>query len=54
MSRVLTISLIPSVTDRVVSSATTESKSSGKRCFICAISLLSPAAASTALDPGNW
>ena len=40
MNSVLTISLIPSVTDRVVSSATTKSRSSGKRCFICAISFL--------------
>ena len=32
----------------------TESMSSGKRCFIWAINFLTPAAASTAFEPGNW
>ena len=52
MSSVLTISLIPSVTDRVVSSATAKSKSSGKRCFNCVINFVTPAAADC-IDPGN-
>ena len=53
MRRVSIISLIPSFTARVVSTGIEKSISPGKRCFASANSFLTPAAVSTALDPGN-
>jgi len=51
--RVWTISLMPSVTARVVSRATTTSRSGGKLALSCSMSFLVPSAASMALEPGS-
>ena len=51
---VWTISLMPSVTGRVVSSDTTYSMSRGKRCLSSSIVALIRLATSSALVPGIW
>ena len=51
---VLTISSMPAVTARVVSSDTTYSRSSGKRVFTSRISALARSTVAMAFDPGSW
>ncbi|MBV6506137.1 MAG: hypothetical protein ILNGONEN_01708 [Syntrophorhabdaceae bacterium] len=53
-TRVMTISLMPSVTGSVVSREIEYSRSCGKRFFQSAISFLTRSAVSIALDPGSW
>ena len=51
---VLTISLMPSVTASVVSSAVTYSRSWGNRAFASSISLVAAFMVSMAFEPGSW
>ena len=50
---VFTISLMPSVTDLVVSRATTYWRSFGNRSLSCAIIFFAPSAAAISLVPGS-
>ena len=51
---VLMISLIPSRTDWVVSSAMLYSRSAGKARLTSSISRVTPSTAAIAFDPGSW
>jgi len=52
-SSVVSVSFMPSLTGRVVSNTTTESRSAGKRCFNSAIVCLRPLAVASAFEPGD-
>ena len=52
--RVMTISRMPSLTARVVSSETSYAMSLGNRCFSSSIRRRTPSTACSALVPGSW